>query len=189
MLYLESESRCHAASWESLCSWWGIQGPYALPRRLQVVCVAQALICPRSQSLPFIFRTHSLQHSLYLQNSLQIPLEGGCPRKLVEVHWCWEEKALYCCTVLSSWPHISSLSKSELEALRVLSADLSYPLWPWFPQCFYMVDALWGPWAYKGLWITSLSVSTFIVRFSIYRAFHINCLNNECRTTRPRSLG
>lgn len=49
---------------------------------------------------------------------------------------------LYCCRVLSSWPHISSLSKSELEALRVLSADLSYPLWPWFPQCFYMVDAL-----------------------------------------------
>ena len=86
MLSLESESRCHAASWESLCSWWGIQGPYALLRRVPVVCVAQALMCPRSQRLPSIFRTHSLQHSLYLQNSFQIPLEGGGPRKLVEVH-------------------------------------------------------------------------------------------------------
>ena len=101
------------------------------------------------------------------------------------MHWCLEEKALYCCRVLSSWPHISSLSKSELEALRMLSAGLSNPLQAAVPPVF----------PHGGCSLRTVSLcravvlAAFIVCFTIYRAFHINCLNNECRATRPRSLG
>lgn len=46
----------------------------------------------RSQHLPSIFRTHSLQHPLHSQNPSQIPPEGRYLRELWRCVWWWGQR-------------------------------------------------------------------------------------------------